>query len=267
MRATLFRKNPTNGQVSRRVFPAAVGNVVCTILSYLPPNEQRKEMDSVDFFFKPGRSCAWQIKPDGIIPIPTRWPVFHEIEVCVLIGSAPLPCPLKSPQFDPAAVRRSIAGIGLGLDWTLKNSLPLVQKTSMPWEKSKAFQHSAALTEFLDVEEEAKSSSASLLPLSSSSAAAGFPNLRFELLTNGALVEASTQETDRLKVCPLRQLWEMHQVARLEPGDVVMTGAPGIGAQPVKVGDKLTLKCEALGIDVTATLVDEADPAVHKSKL
>ena len=250
MHASLFR-GPT-----RRVCAKPISHLGCTIRAYPAHAKElsNPNPDSVHFFYKP-YSAAFQLADGGVVPIPTRFgEVSHEIEICILIGSTPLPSPCApGATFDPAAVKRSIEGIGLGLDWTLRDTQAPLTKGGLPWERAKAFDRSAALTAFADMTPAAAAAGNDSI-LFSGAAPDQFPRLTFSLTRNGKDVQLG--DTSDISFCPLTQIWEMHKVTRLRHGDVVMTGTPpGVGV--VAVGDTLRLRCDLLGIDYTVTVVPE----------
>lgn len=255
MRATLFA--PANHNV-RRQCAQPISRFGCTIRAYPAHAKElnNPNPESVHFFYKPALG-AFQLQNNGVVPIPTRFgSCHHEIEICLLIGETPLPNPEEAgAKFDPVAIRKSIEGIGLGIDWTLRELQQSLAKGGLPWERAKSFSRSGAVTEFLDVTKlESDEAKAQFLgPLDDTTGV--FPSYNFTLYKNGA--KAQQGNTGDLQFGILSQIWEMHKVTRLQHGDVVMTGTP-TGVGPAKVGDELVLQCEKLGIDVKVTVVDEA---------
>jgi 2-keto-4-pentenoate hydratase/2-oxohepta-3-ene-1,7-dioic acid hydratase in catechol pathway len=258
MHASLFRATPTG--IVRRQCAQPVRHFGCTIRAYPAHAKElgNANPDSVHFFNKPA-TAAWQLHNGGFVPIPTRFgSVHHEIEIVLLIGATPLPAVFAPggggggvAEFDPLAIKRSIEGIGLGIDWTLRDLQQTLAKGGLPWERAKSFERSAALTEFVDLAAAPDAGNVLLHDV----APGAFPRLQFALERNGTAVQRG--DTNDLQFCPLRQVWEMHKVKRLQHGDVVMTGTP-TGVGPAAVGDKLRLMCEQLGIDVSVTVTDEA---------
>lgn len=264
--------NPTTG--SLQLFPVPISRFCCTILAY-PAQKKPTAPDStkdLGFFNKPATS-AFQLENNGKVPIPVRFgPMYHEIEICVLIGDTPLPCPIEgfkdkskpNQGFDPVAVKKSIAGIGLGIDWTLKEMIfgaGGLREKMWPWARAKAFDRAAAVTHF--VSSSAAFGSGGGGGGDEGTDPASLPGFKFSLAKNGAVVTSGN--TDMLEFDILTQIWEMHKVARLNPGDVVMTGTPTIG--DCAVGDVLNLKCDQLGIDYTVTVCDEEEYIKATSKI
>lgn len=281
----LFRRNTSPATFSRYFYKHPISNIPCTIRAYADHAAElgNKKPSSVHFFNKPGAGGAYNIvqkspaqgqdDEDGggvhqgcIIPIPTRFgEVHHEIEICILIGEGDLASPTSSSSlstFDPVALKRKIAGIGLGLDLTLRSAQKEQSKEGLPWERAKSFERSACFTPFLDVqgapsseEKSADKQQQNLLLFGRDLKPEQFPNIRFALYKNGEKVQSG--QTSDLSFSPLEQMHSINQVTRLRPGDVLMTGTP-TGVGKLTLGDKLTLASEDLGISVTGVVTDES---------
>jgi 2-keto-4-pentenoate hydratase/2-oxohepta-3-ene-1,7-dioic acid hydratase in catechol pathway len=256
LHATLFsRPKQAGGEIIRRKAVKPIQSMRCTIRAYPAHAKELNNPapDSVIFFYKPS-AAAFQLQDKGVVPIPTRFgSCHHEIEICVLIGSTPLPDPVDENQkFDPIAIRKSINGVGLGLDWTLRDVQQKMSKGGLPWERAKAFTRSGAVTEFLDVTQMEKQERDSFLGADNEP---GFPKYEFSLFKNGKSVQQGN--TADISFDILSQIWEMHKVTKLSEGDVVMTGTP-TGVGPVEVGDDLRLKCDKLGLDVSVKVIPES---------
>ncbi len=119
-----------------------VGKVVCVGRNY-PAHTQELGNPSLDeplLFMKPSTSISHLRQP---IALPSgRGPVHYETEIAILIGST-----LKQVSEQQAV--DSIAGIGLGLDLTLRELQNSLKKQGHPWEKAKAFDDSCPLSEFV----------------------------------------------------------------------------------------------------------------------
>ena len=244
--ATVLR-NTAQG-VLKQPCSRTVGRFGCTIRAYAAHAKElgNAVLEDVSFFNKPG-VCGVQVVDGGVLPIPTHLgELHHEIELCVLIGQRPLPDPVRG-VFDPKALKASVLGLGLGLDWTLRATQQLLAKGGLPWERAKAFSSSAAVTDFAEV---GVPGGHCIHP-----DAAEFPTYEIELRRNGSVVQRG--DTSQLLWDPLRQMWEMHRVAPLRHGDIVMTGTPP-GVASVQVGDRLRLACPQLGLQCSVTLVPES---------
>ncbi len=252
MKARIFSNE--NGKITQRVHSQPISRFNCAILAY-PAKKSEKPLDpskDLGFFSKPGYNCAFQLENNSVVPVPTRFgQMYHEIEICVLMNDKPLPCPVRdfpNGGIDLAIVKQSIAGIGLGIDWTLKDLLfgpGGLREKQLPWERSKIFEKSAAITAFADINNKNVSGEDP----------SALPDFEFSLIQNGKV--ATTGNTKNLQFDILTQIWEQHRVCSLRSGDVVMTGTPAIVA--CNIGDKLTLKCERLGIDCNVQVISEEE--------
>ena len=94
------------------------------------------------FFIKPASSAVdlnsgFQI-PEG------QGSVHHELEIAILIGQ-----PLVNVS--ESEVAESIAGIGLGLDLTLRDVQAKLKEKGHPWERAKSFDGACQLTGFVSL--------------------------------------------------------------------------------------------------------------------
>lgn len=108
--------------------------------------------------------------------------------------------------------------IGLGIDFTARDIQKQCKEKGLPWEKAKAFDHSAVLgNSFLKKEE---------LP----------DNIKFILTKNGEIVQAG-ESVDMLFTID-QLIAHVSQFVTLKTGDLIYTGTPeGVG--PVQQGDTL----------------------------
>jgi acylpyruvate hydrolase len=108
--------------------------------------------------------------------------------------------------------------IGLGIDFTARDVQSKCKEKGLPWEKAKAFDHSAVLSHnFVKVSE---------LP----------ENISFSLKQNEEVVQIG--ETKDLLFSFDDIIAYVSQFVTLKTGDLIYTGTPeGVG--PVKIGDKL----------------------------
>ena len=166
-------------------------------------------------FMKPSTSLV----PAGGPPIP--WPrgdssLHFETELVVGVGRAGHPA-------DEADAVGFIEGFTLGFDLTLRDLQARLKAAGQPWERAKAFDHSALCGELVRV------------PLQ---------RFTFTGAINGALRQSG--DTGDLLYSIPRLLVDLGRVWRLLPGDLVFTGTPaGVGA--LAPGDSLTAECPALG--------------------
>lgn len=163
-------------------------------------------------FMKP--STAFAVLADGFAIPSGQGECHHETEITALIG-APL------TQADKDACRAAIAGIGLGLDLTLRDVQNELKKKGQPWEIAKAFDGAAPLTTFLAPD-----------------AVGDFSDLHFSLAVNGVPRQRGHSAD---MITPLLSLLEfISRHFTLLPGDVVMTGTPE-GVAALVPGDELVL--------------------------
>ena len=102
-----------------------------------------------------------------------------------------------------------IAGIGLGLDLTHADIQNRQKAKGLPWERAKAFDGSAVLSEFIPFN-------------------GNIEDIHFQLSRNGVL----TQEADYALMIYKTQemIEEISSFMTLEDGDIIMTGTPkGVG--------------------------------------
>lgn len=191
-----------------------VGKVVCVGRNYA---EHAKELnnpvpDAPILFLKP--STAIQS-----LDQPITWPnefgsCHHELEVAILIGK-------RASKIQAADAGRYIAGVGLGLDLTLRELQNQLKAKGHPWELAKAFDGSCPLGPFVD-------------PAQFTDLA----NVALELNINGETRQKGNSSDMLTPIAAL--LAYISRYFTLEPGDVVMTGTPaGVGA--LKSGDRLAL--------------------------
>lgn len=115
----------------------------------------------------------------------------YEAELCLLIEQG------------------QIAGVGVGLDLTKRELQAKLKNKGLPWERAKAFDGAALLTDFVMLEEFTD-------------------KIRFELWVDGELRQSAEQSLMMYK--PSDILVELNRFMRLQDGDVIMTGTPkGVG--------------------------------------
>ena len=110
-----------------------------------------------------------------------------------------------------------IAGVGFGLDLTKADTQNYLKKKSLPWERAKAFDGSAVLSEFVAFDGDTT-------------------HLRLELYLNGKLQQAGGYELMIYK--PQEIVNEILSFMSLEDNDIIMSGTPK-GVSNYKKGDVL----------------------------
>lgn len=139
--------------------------------------------------------------------------IHHEVEVIVKIS--------KEGKFiDQKFAHKYFDEIGLGIDFTARDIQQKCKEKGLPWEKAKAFNGSAPISEFILKSE-----------------FADIQNLNFHLDIDG---ETRQKGNTSLMLHPIDKI--IAYVSRyftLKKGDIIFTGTPeGVG--PVSIGDTLT---------------------------
>jgi len=139
--------------------------------------------------------------------------VHHEVELIVRINRL-------GKSIERRFAPRYYAEIGLGIDFTARDVQNNLKDKGLPWEKAKAFDHSAVISsEFAAVDS---------LPDRN--------KIHFRLDVNGKTVQNGDSS---LMIFPFDEI--IAQVSRyftLKIGDLIYTGTPS-GVGPVKPGDRL----------------------------
>lgn len=138
----------------------------------------------------------------------------HEAEIVVLIGGA-------------GSGWARVAGVGLGLDLTLRDVQARLKQSGLPWEAAKAFESSAPIGDLV---------SPGHLPDPEA--------LRFECRVNGELRQRG-DSADMTRSVPelieaIGSVWE------LAAGDLIFTGTPA-GVGPLVPGDRVEVEGPGLG--------------------
>jgi 2-keto-4-pentenoate hydratase/2-oxohepta-3-ene-1,7-dioic acid hydratase in catechol pathway len=178
----------------QRVMPS---KVVCIGRNYV---EHIKELgneipENMVVFNKPNSAISDRL---DYIDETTRF----EAEICFLIQNSEL------------------AGVGVGLDLTKAAIQNKMKNKGLPWERAKAFDGSAVLSEFIVLDK----------PIES---------LSMKLFVNDALQQYATYALMMYK--PLEMLEEIQSFMSLEDGDIIMSGTPK-GVATYKRGDNFHIE-------------------------
>ena len=142
--------------------------------------------------------------------------IHYECELLVKIKK-------EGKSIDPKFAHKYYDEIGLGIDFTARDIQSHAKEKGLPWERAKAFNGSAPISNFISKE--------------------GFDinKTTFELELNGDIVQ---QGDSSLMLWPVDELIAyVSQYFTLKTGDILFTGTPkGVG--PVKIGDKLVGRLE-----------------------
>ncbi len=196
-----------------------IGKVVCVGRNYA---EHARELNNPVpsqplLFIKPSTSLADLRQP---IRLSGRSDSVHyETELAILIGQ---PLTQASQQQAEAA----IAGVGLGLDLTLRELQSQLKQKGHPWEIAKAFDASCPMS-----------------PFSPYTAVTDINDCRLQLEVDGELRQHGSSAEMLTPILSLIAYCSQHFT--LLPGDIVMTGTPaGVGV--LQAGMELTLRLDQL---------------------
>ncbi|MDY0189518.1 MAG: fumarylacetoacetate hydrolase family protein [Desulfuromonas sp.] len=200
--------------------PIAVGKILCLARNYVAHAQElgNKVPSAPVVFIKPASS----IIADGEqVEIPAYSNNCHyEVELAVLIGKA-------AKNIVAAEAMDYVAGYGIAIDMTLRDTQNQLKEKGYPWEIAKGFDTSCPLSNFVAAEH------------------IGDPhNLGIRLSVNGQLRQDSTT------ACMIRQIPEviafLTTAFTLEPGDIILTGTPA-GVGRVVSGDTMSTWIENIG--------------------
>jgi 2-keto-4-pentenoate hydratase/2-oxohepta-3-ene-1,7-dioic acid hydratase in catechol pathway len=160
------------------------------------------------------------MKPDSAI-LPNKNPfvipafsndIHHEVEILVKI------CRIGK-HIDAKFAHKYYEEIGLGIDFTARDVQSTLKEKGLPWEKAKAFDHSAVIGNFIS-----KKNYSSL------------ENINFELKSNQVTVQEGNTSLMLWKIDEL--IAYVSQYFTLKIGDIIFTGTPK-GVAKVTEGDVL----------------------------
>jgi len=190
-----------------------VGKIVCIGRNYAAhAAELGNPVPEQPLLFIKPPSAAASLGPVMCIPA-ALGSVHHELEIAVLIGSE-----LRNANAEQA--RAAIAGIGLGIDLTLRELQDALKAKGHPWERAKGFDGAAALSGFAPLD-----------------ANLDLENLELRLAVNGRRRQFGSSAQMLTPIVALIALASAQFT--LWPGDVLLTGTPkGVG--PLRPGDRLS---------------------------
>jgi acylpyruvate hydrolase len=137
--------------------------------------------------------------------------VHHEAELVIRINK-------MGKKIQEKFARNYFNEIGLGIDFTARDLQSQLKEKGLPWELAKAFDGSAPLGEFINVENMA------------------LDNIGFSLLKNGELVQSGN--TAQMIFSFEKIVSFVSGYFTLKVGDLIYTGTPA-GVGKVNIGDKL----------------------------
>lgn len=205
--------------LDQQLFPHALGKIVCVGRNYAAhAKELNNPIPSEPILFIKPASSAVDLSPGFSIP-EDQGSVHHELEIAILIGQ-----PLMNANNEQVA--ESIAGIGLGLDLTLRDVQAKLKEKGHPWERAKSFDGACPLTGFV-----------SLPQFSNDDWQSISLDFGLKLEKNGQLQQQGSSADMLFAILPL--IAHMSEHFSLQPGDVILTGTPA-GVGPLEQGDNLS---------------------------
>ena len=137
--------------------------------------------------------------------------VHHEIELVIKINKV-------GKKIQEKFARNYFSEIGLGIDFTARDKQNELKSKGLPWELAKAFDGSAPIGNFINIEN------------------IDLKNIDFSLQKNGQLVQ---QGNTSQMIFSFEQIVSfVSQYFTLKVGDLIYTGTPA-GVGQVNIGDKL----------------------------
>lgn len=137
--------------------------------------------------------------------------VHHEVELVIKINKV-------GKKIQEKFARNYFSEIGLGIDFTARDKQNELKAKGLPWELAKAFDGSAPIGNFINIEN------------------IDLNNIDFSLQKNGQLVQ---QGNTSKMIFSFEQIVSfVSQYFTLKVGDLIYTGTPA-GVGQVNIGDKL----------------------------
>ncbi|REH40404.1 2-keto-4-pentenoate hydratase/2-oxohepta-3-ene-1,7-dioic acid hydratase in catechol pathway [Paraperlucidibaca baekdonensis] len=200
-----------------------VGKLVCVGRNYAAhARELGNDVPDAPIIFLKPSTAAVALMPEFALPV-GRGECHYETEITLLMGQR-----LSATDGHDASpvsalqAREAIAGIGLGLDLTLRDLQNQLKAKGQPWELAKAFDGAAPLSPFLPI-----------------AADTDLAALTFSLDINGQRRQSGNSADMIADMIALLQF--ITRYITLLPGDVVMTGTPA-GVAALHTGDELNLQ-------------------------
>lgn len=138
--------------------------------------------------------------------------IHHEMEIVLRISKA-------GKHIEEQFASRYYNEITAGIDFTARDIQNVCKEKSLPWEKAKAFDHSAVIGDFIPIQEYKN-----------------LNNLNFELNVNDVHRQKGNTKDMIFSFDVIVAF--ISQFITLKTGDLIFTGTPA-GVQAVKQGDRL----------------------------
>ena len=133
--------------------------------------------------------------------------IHHEVELVVKINKV-------GKYIDESFSNKYYNQIGLGIDFTARDIQNKLKEKGHPWEKSKAFDNSCMVGDFINVEE-----------------IENISNINFELKKNSSIVQSGNSSNMMWKIDEI--ISYVSQYFTLKIGDLIFTGTPsGVSLNP-----------------------------------
>ena len=196
-----------------------VGTIYCIGRNYIKHIQELENEVNAEpvLFLKPAASLITQ---NCAIELPAySEDVHHETELVLLIGR-------EGRNIPEEDALHHIAGVGIGLDLTARDTQTALREKGLPWTISKGFETAACVSDFLPVQR-----------------LGDLGKLRFTLKVNGE--QRQEGDTSLMIFSVPKILNYISSVITLQPGDVIFTGTPH-GVARIAPGDRLELSLEGI---------------------
>ncbi len=191
--------------------------IICIGQNYLAHvKEMNAQVPAEPVFFMKPDTALLKGGDDFYLPDFTK-ELHHEIEVVLKISKA-------GKHIDEKYASNYYEEISVGIDFTARDLQQEAKKKGLPWEKAKAFDHSAPVGQFMP--------KSTLKPVQ---------QLDFHLTINGELRQKGN--TNDLIFSFDKIISYVSQYVSLRTGDLIFTGTP-VGVSAVKIGDELACYLE-----------------------
>lgn len=189
--------------------PFPVRRIFCIGRNYPAPDGPSLKGDEPTFFMKPAGAI---LQNNSVLPYPPgSTALYAEVEMVVALHKGGRNIPVGKVDYD------YVFGYAVGLDMSLRDVLDTAREKGLPWEKAKAFDHSAPCT--------------AITPeFYSGNIASG----KIELKVNGE-VRQNGNVAEMIWKIP-ETVHYLSTLIELFPGDLIFTGTPA-GSGPVVTGD------------------------------
>jgi 2-keto-4-pentenoate hydratase/2-oxohepta-3-ene-1,7-dioic acid hydratase in catechol pathway len=199
------------------VWPTLTGNIYCVGRNYADhAKELGNQVPTEPVIFLKAPSSLRALA-QGPLAFPDE-SFHHELELCLLIG--------REVKSAADVDNESIIALSLGLDLTRRGVQDQLKKQSLPWTIAKSFAGAGILAPFVNAR------------------GIDLTQVDLQLAVNG---EIRQQGNTRDMIFPCFTILKyLATLQPLVPGDLIFTGTPS-GVGPIRRGDKLLVKSQALG--------------------